>query len=218
MTNKKVVLIASGGHARVLYELLYDLNQSPEYVVSPSITSEESKIFFNGCKILNEDSRILEFSTDEIELVNGIGSLPFNNNRFSFYKKFSDLGYSFKSVISQSAIISPKAEIKEGANIMAGAIIQSGVIIGENTIVNTGSVIDHDCIIGSNNHIAPGAILSGNVKTGEGVHIGTNASVIQNIEIGSESIIGAGAQAIKDIPAKHTLYPGKPYLAKNKDD
>ena len=218
MTNKKVILIASGGHAKVVSEMLIQLNETPKYVVSPTITIRESNEFFEGCQILTEDNQLLEFPPDEVELVNGIGSLPFKNSRFEFYKKFSDLGYSFKTVVSPSAIISPKAKIKEGVHIMAGAIIQSGVMIGENTIINTGAVIDHDCFIGANNHIAPGAILSGNVKTGNQVHIGTNASVIQNINIGTDSIIGAGAQATKDIPIKHTLHPGKPYLIKNEDD
>jgi len=210
--NKKIVLIGSGGHAKVIAEILIKTKNRPEYVVSPDINAEHSRMFFGGCLTLKNDESLLDFSTSEIDIVNGIGSLPYRNERYNFYNKFSNLGYSFRTVISPNAIISSSAEISAGVHIMSGAIIQSGVKIGSNTIINTGAVIDHDCSIGSNNHIAPGVVISGNVETGEQVHIGTNASVIQNIKIGSNSIIGAAAPVTKDIPSDHVLHPGKPFL------
>ena len=214
--NKKLILIASGGHAKVVAQILIQIKNAPKYVVSPSVNEDESKAFFGGCPIFTSDDRILEFSPSEVELVNGIGSLPFKPERLNFYNRFSDLGYSFRTVISPSAIVSPKTEIGEGVHIMPGAILQSGVKIGSNTIINTGAVVDHDCEIGSNNHIATGAVLSGNVITGRQVHIGTNSSVIQHITIGNYSIVGSGAAVTKNIPDSHTLYPGKPFLIKNK--
>ena len=44
--NKKLILIASGGHAKVIAQILIQIKNAPEYVVSPSVNEDESKSFF----------------------------------------------------------------------------------------------------------------------------------------------------------------------------
>lgn len=212
--SKKIILAGSGGHARVLARLLEEYNLQITYLVSNDDQYQESKNLSFLEKI--DDDDIFDLRTDEVEIVNGIGSVPPNKNRFNFFNKFYEKGFSFKTLISKHAFVSEDSMIEEGVQILPGAVVQSGVVIGKNTIINTGALIDHDCRIGENNHVAPGAVLSGNVRTDDYVHIGTNASIIQGISIGESSIIGAGVCAVKDVPSNHTLIPAKSHLKKNK--
>ena len=79
-----------------------------------------------------------------------------NSLRTKIYQHFTQLGYSFKSVIHQTAIIAPSVTLGEGVQMMAGTIAQTNVKIADNTIINTGAQIDHDCMIREHIHITPG--------------------------------------------------------------
>jgi sugar O-acyltransferase (sialic acid O-acetyltransferase NeuD family) len=211
---KKIILAGSGGHAKVLRKILEETDLSITYLVTKDEDHENIKKHFSIEEIIN-DKDILNFDYNEVEIINGIGSVPPKKNRITFFNKFSEKRFSFKTLVSKHAFVSEDSVIEEGVQILPGAVIQAGVTIGKNTIINTGALIDHDCSIGKNNHIAPGAVLSGNVKTDNGVHVGTNASIIQGIRIGENSIVGAGVCAVRDIPKGHTLFPAKSTLLKN---
>ena len=213
--NKKIILVGSGGHAKVLRNILEETNSSITYLVTKDDNDDLIKKYFSFSESINDED-IFSLEKNETEIVNGIGSLPKSNNRKIFFQKFHESGYKFKTIISKYAFVSDESIIEEGVQVFPGAVIQPGVTIGKNTIINTGALIDHDCSIGSDNHIAPGAVLSGNVKTEKGVHVGTNASIIQGITIGRNSVIGAGVCAVKDVPNDHTLFPAKSNLVKNK--
>ena len=154
-----------------------------------------------GIPVLGTDDEIARYDRDEIELVNGIGSVGVATLRRKVYEKFKAQGYIFRQVVHPSAVVSPRASLGEGVQVMAGAVINIGASIGENSIVNTRASIDHDCAIGSHVHIAPGCTLSGNVAVGDGCHIGTGASVIQGVSIGQNALVGAGSVAIRDVAA-----------------
>ena len=195
-----VIIIGAGGHARVLISALKSLHIDILGITDlASDKGSQKKIY--GISVLGDDDKILDYSPDSIELVNGIGSVSSTQKRKDIYLRFKSHGYSFASVVHPSAMIMDEVQLGEGVQIMAGAIIQHGCIIGDNTIINTGAIIDHDCIIGEHVHIAPGAVISGGVQIGAMTHIGTAATIIQGIKIGPESIIGAGAVVINDIPS-----------------
>lgn len=195
--NKPLTIIGSGGHAGVLVDILKKQELCPEYLLSPD--RGPLRYVFDSINQLYCDDDLLAFNSASILLVNGIGSLPGNHLRKSLGDYFSNKGFSYKTVVSDSAMVSPYASLGEGVQVMAGAIIQAGAIIGNHTIVNTGAIIDHDCQIGCYNHIAPGATLSGQVVTGDCVHIGTGANVIQSISIGENSVLGAGSIVTKSL-------------------
>ena len=213
--NRKIILAGTGGHAKVLRNILEETDSIISYLATKDNDDDIIGKYFSSSEII-KDEDILLLEKSKMEIVNGIGSLPYSISRSSFFQKFSQSGYKFKTIISKHAFVSEESIIEEGAQVFPGAVIQPGVTIGRNTIINTGALIDHDCLIGSNNHIAPGAVLSGNVRTDDNVHVGTNASIIQGIEIGQNSVIGAGVCAVKDVPRDHTLYPSKSTLEKNK--
>lgn len=208
--NRPVLVLGAGGHAAVLVDILRQLQVNILGVVA---TEKPKKcLVFVDIPYFSDDDDVLQFSKDEIFLVNAIGAMPAQEVRFNVYHKFKSLGYSFMTVVSPKAIVSDYAHLAEGVQIMPGCIVNVNAIIGEGTILNSGAIIEHDCVIGKHNHIAPGSVLSGTVVTEDFVHIGTGAQVIQNIYIGAHALIGAGATVTKRLESNKVLYVAKPFL------
>lgn len=197
--NRPAIIIGGGGHARVLISTLKALRREIIGILHPD-TSLIGQ-FIAGICVLGNDDKINDYAPDEVELINGLGSVSLPEKRKYIYMKFKKYGYSFASVIHPSAIVADDVKIGEGVQIMAGAILQSGCLIGDNAIINTGAIVDHDCKIGSHVHIAPGSVISGGVEIEEMIHIGTGAKIIQGINIQSGSVIGAGAVVIRNVNA-----------------
>lgn len=203
-------MLGGGGHAASLAEILLLQGRDIIAVVAPKITA--SKELFKGIKHLKDDNSILDFAADEIELVNGIGSIPYSGLRTKIHTEFKSKLYKFATVIASTANVSAYASIAEGAQILSNATICTGSEIGFGTIVNTSASIDHDCKIEAFCHIAPGVVISGQVHVKESVHIGTGANIINDIQIGKNTIIGVGANILKTLPDSSIVYGAKPYI------
>ena len=207
-------MLGAGGHAAVLAEILLEQKQPLIAVVAPDPIPANSPLA--GLKQIASDEQLLStYTPQEVELVNGLGSMPGNNLRWKLFEFFSEKGYRFASVISPKANLSNYLDLAEGVQIMMGAQVQTNASIGKNTIINTGAIVEHDCKIGAHNHLAPGVTLSGGVITASQVHIGTGASVIQNIQIGEQAVIGAGTTVVKNVPAQQTIIPAASRMLKN---
>lgn len=206
MLNKPLIILGSGGHASVLVDILKQ--QGRKILGMVSLERDSQRTIFSELKFLS-DEELLTFSPTDVVLVNGVGSLPKNDLRQKLYDFYISKGFSFETVIADSAIASKYVELGQGVQILQGVIIQAGVKVGENTIINSGVIVEHDCILGANNHVAPGATLSGGVETGSNVHIGANATVIQAITIGDSTVIGAGAIITKSISNNMIVYPAR---------
>jgi sugar O-acyltransferase (sialic acid O-acetyltransferase NeuD family) len=205
--TKPLVIIGGGGHASVLLDILLQQDREILGFVCPKV--DPSRSIFSNIQHYANDSDVLNWSTNSIRLVNGLGSLPNEALRNIIYENFCNLGYEFETVIANSANVSGYSKLAQGCQILPGAIVQTGAQIGENTIINSGVIIEHDCKIGKNNHIAPNAVLSGGVMTQQDVHVGTGASIIQSIKIGANAIVGAGATVVKNIEASTIVYGAK---------
>lgn len=206
-----LILVGSGGHARVLLSSLLLLKRRLIGFVDP----DQARAELFGIPYLGNDDAV-SYDPCQVLLVNGVGSVASVANRLRVYESFRQRGYRFASVIHPGAIIAPEAELADGVQILAGAILQTGCVIEENCIINTGARIDHDCVIHAHAHVAPGAVLSGNVQVGARAHIGAGATVIQGVHIGSEAIIGAGAVVLSDVPESSTVVgiPARPIQVK----
>jgi UDP-perosamine 4-acetyltransferase len=202
---KPVILLGSGGHAKVLLGMLNRLAVPIIGVADPN--QPPASIWF-GLKVLGGDASVLEFASNQVELVNGLGSLPGDSGvRLALYKYFSQQGYVFKTVIDPRAFVAEGVFFADGVQVMAGAIIQVGTKFASNSIVNSGAIVEHDCRIGKHVHIAPGATLSGQVQLGDKVHIGTGATIIQGMTIGDESVVGAGSVITKPVGRRQIVFP-----------
>lgn len=207
---RPVILLGSGGHARVLLDMLRRLEVEILGIVDPHRPVGGDYL---GVGILGDDAAIFDYSAGQIELVNGIGSLPGDSGlRAALFEQFRLRGYRFKTLIDPRAFVADTAELAEGVQAMAGVIIQAGTQIALNCIVNSGAIVEHDCRIGSHVHIAPGAVLSGGVEVGDRVHIGTGAAVIQGIKIGEDSVIGAGSVVTRDVGCRRIVYPARSHV------
>ncbi len=213
--TKPVIVLGGGGHAKVLIAILRRLNCRLLGIVDPNQTRG---LQVHGLNVLGADNAIFDYSNAEIELVNGVGSLPKDKGlRACLFNTFNAQGYRFKTVIDPTALIAEDVELSHGVQVMTGVIIQVGAKIAENTILNSGAIIEHDCRIGRHVHIAPGAILSGAVNVSDHVHIGTGATIIQGISIGANSIIGAGSAITQDIAYNRIVYPTRPHIESIKE-
>ena len=200
----QALMIGSGGHAKVLIDLLKQ--QDSEIV---GITEYDNKKWGKNIydiPVLGNDEIILSYEQDDISLVNGIGSIGDVNKRKQIYEYFVAKGYHFPRIVHISSVVSSLANLADGVQVLAGVVVNAGVNIGENSIINTNASIDHDVSIGSHVHIAPGVTISGGATIGDCTHIGTGATVIQGVHIGSNVLIGAGAVVVKDIPDNCKAY------------
>ena len=195
LNNKKVIIIGAGGHASVCLEILI----KKKINIIGFTNLDNKKISFEGVKFLGDDSEILNYDKNDVNLVNAIGPSPKNNFREEVSKKFSGLGYSFLPLIHPSAIIADNVKISQGVQIMAGSIVQPGSIIGSHSVINTNSSIDHDCLIGNFVHIAPSVTLCGGISVGDNSYVGSSAVIIENLSLGKSSIVGAGVTLRKDL-------------------
>jgi UDP-perosamine 4-acetyltransferase len=207
-----LILVGSGGHARVLLSTLLLLDARVLGVVDP----DKSRAELLGIPYLGGDDAVFRYDPGQVMLINGLGSVASIENRLRVYESYRSRGYRFTSVIHPSAIIASETLLADGVQIMAGAILQTGCVVEENCIINTGARVDHDCVIRAHAHLAPGAVLSGNVHVGSRSHVGAGATVIQGVHIGSDSIIGAGAVVLSDVPARCTVVgiPARPIQVK----
>jgi len=201
----KLVMLGSGGHARVLQQTLRDVGFELHGYVAPRDIDSRLAPDDEGKEVqwLGYDANLLEFSREEFLLINGIGSAGSLHVRKSVFEKFSEAGFSFLQIIADTAIVSDSANLLEGVQVMHGAIIGVDAFIDDDVIVNTGAIVEHDAVIGRSVHISVGAKLAGEVSVGQGTHIGIGATIIQGLQIGENCIIGAGAVVIRDVPDNH---------------
>ena len=214
--TKPVIVLGAGGHAKVVIDVLRLSGVRILGIVAKDLEAAGSN--FPDLEILGGNEIVFDYPENEIDLVNGLGSLPGYNQRAELFRTYSERDYHFQSVVHPSAIIANDVELSQGVHIMAGAVIQPGSSIGKNTIINTRASIDHDCVIGDNCHVAPGAVLSGGVILGESVHIGTGASLVQLVEIGNHTVVGAGAVVTQNVLKHSIVYPARSLVEESSSD
>jgi len=194
--SKSVFIYGSGGHARVIADILASENKP----ILGFIEDESCKWGRSGSKydiIGYEEFLGLETKVDSLVIV-GIGDNVVRR-RIAMKLEVSGRG-RFDTAVHASAVIGGETSFGLGTVVMAGTVINSGATIGRHAIINTGACVDHDCRLSEFVHISPGAHLGGGVSIGAGSWIGLGASVINNCRIGRNAIVGMGAVVIRDIP------------------
>lgn len=189
--EKDIIIIGSGGHALVLYETLLaqdrnvigfctpDNSQSPEYLV--------------GVLRFGDDDAVTHYDPKSVSLVNGVGFLPFSNKRKLIYERFSQIGYCFETVVSESCFVSSSSVLSEGVQVLPNAVVNSGALIGRNTIVNSSAVVEHHTRLGDNCHVAPNATICGHVHTGNNVFFGAGCVILNGINVPDNTVVPAGS-------------------------
>jgi len=190
---KKVVVIGSGGHSKVVIDILLKLNDVKIIgILDDNYQNLKYREILN-IPILGELDLIKTFPK-EYNYIIAIGS---NAIREKIAKKYSNLNYL--TAIDPTAVIGKSVDIGIGSVIMPKVVINSYSKVGNHCILNTGSVIEHDNIIDNFVHISPGAILCGGVKVKDKVWVGAGSVIIQGLTLKENSLIGAGSVVLKDV-------------------
>lgn len=200
---KKIFIYGSGGHGRVIKELIIAKN---EYLFMGFIDDDESKI--GELDILGTFSMIKELELDDKCCVIGIGD---NYKRYEISQKIQNLypKIEFPSLIHPTAYISPDVKIGIGNVICMKSCIGTNSIIGNFCILNTNSSLDHDGRMGDYSSLGPGVTCGGMCDIDKGAAICLGANIRHKIYIGEWSIIGMGSNVIKDVES-HDLVFGNP--------
>ena len=194
----KILIVGSGGHARVVADALLAAGDNPLGYLSRD--AEPGATGPLGLPVLGSDAETSVPDHDGVVLA--IGDNRTRKNVADGYRK---RGGTFLSAIHPSAVIAADAVIEPGCMICAGVVVNSGSRIRAHTILNTGCTVDHDCDVGPFAHIAPGVNLAGDVTVGEGSFLGIGTCVVQGITIGEWATAGAGAAVIRDVEPKTTV-------------
>ncbi|MDD3312095.1 acetyltransferase [Pseudodesulfovibrio sp.] len=187
----KVLIVGSGGHARVVADILLAApGVDPMGFLAPGTGAGEP---FRGLAVLGRDPADV---TGHDGVVLAVGD---NRARAALAEDYARRGVAFVPAVHPSAIVAPDAELGPGCVICAGAVVGAGARIGAHAILNTGCSVDHDCVVGACCHVAPGARLAGAVTLGTGAFIGIGACVIQGRTIGDWATAGAGAAVVRNV-------------------
>lgn len=203
----KIIVLSSGGHARVVVEALRSRNLNP-FAMTDRNPDLKGAILF-GLPVIGADNVVEELGPGNVVLANGLGNRARQADsglgpRRQLFDHYLAKGYHFPQIVHAHAFVASDAELGEGTQVMAGAIVQSGASVGVNAVLNSGSLIEHDCKVGPHVHIAPGATLCGGTVVGEESHIGARAIILQGVKIGPRAVIAAGAIVTRDIAEQET--------------
>ena len=193
MQKPCLVIIGSGGHAKVIVEI-FEETAAFDIVGYTSLSSTEP--LFHYPYLGGDDALPSILASGVTHAFPAIGS---NRIRQRMLVQLQILGFSLPNAISRHAIVSPRATLGSAIAIMPGAIVNVGSAIGDGAILNTASSVDHDGRIGARAHIAPGAHLAGNVTVGEGAFFAAGSCAIPGMNIGSWATVGAGGVVIRPI-------------------
>lgn len=194
-----VIIFGTGGHAKVVYDIL--LTQNLYRPVAFLSTNEVITSFLNLPHFHQSKLAELEFNTGIV----AIGDNMVRSRVVEFvYSQRSD--FHFITAVHLSAAVASDVILQDGIVVMAQTAINSGSRIGSHVIVNTSSSIDHDCNIGKFSSIAPGCILGGNVEIGNFSAVSLGAKIVHGKKIGYHAVIGAGALVLNDIDNYKVAY------------
>lgn len=209
----KILLLGSGGHARVVLETLLQ-SYAPEQIGLIDPSKEVGTTIF-GSAVLGGDEKLPELRTQGwTQAICGVGSVTSCELRVKLVQLLRELAYDMPAIIDQMATVSPFAQVGNGTYIGKRATVQPGAVIGQMCILNTGCIVEHDCQVGDFSHVSSGSVLLGGVCVGQETLIGAGSTVRQMQQIGSKVIVGAGSVVVSDLPDNSRAY-GNPCRIRN---
>lgn len=189
---KKLIIIGSSGHAKVLVDVF---EKAGCFEILGFIDGFRNKGDSTlGYKVIGNEDDLpkLLAENNSCEIFIAIGD---NWTRKQIYDRLLSLapGLELATAIHPSAQIGKNVTIGKGVAIMAGAVVNSSSQLGDFTIVNTNASLDHDSRMGDFSSLAPGVTTGGGVEIGAFSAVGIGATVSHRITIGAHTVIGAGS-------------------------
>lgn len=208
---KKIIVIGSGGHAKVVIDIIHEMNDYEIIgITSKSLKSDTS---FCGYPVLGEDNILNSFINDKnIFAAMGLGGYKDNYLRERVFRFVKGIGFNFINVVHPSANISKTVTMGEGNVFFPGVVVNTDVKLGNNIVVATGSTIDHETIVNDHVLISAGVTVGAYSVLEEGALLALGSKIISGVTIGSYSLVAAGAVVVNNIGQNQRVFglPAKP--------
>ena len=208
-----VIIIGSGGHAKICIDQLQSLNYSIDCCINKASGSNPTSSIFSIPIISGNEKLQEKFNLGYRKVFVAIGDNQIRENISNYARR---IGFDFINIISDKAIVSNSAVLGSGVLIMPGAIINADVKIGNHSIINTGAIIEHECLISEYSHVASNAVLLGKVEIGANTLIGAGATILPNLKIGARVTVGAGSVVTRNVSDDQVVM-GNPAKFRPKD-
>ena len=200
---KTIVILGTGGHARMVASVVLDMMDAGEAVAIAGYTTngKPDRPPLGGA-VLGDDSVLPELARagTATHFVLGLGSVRGGQAlRPELFAAARAAGLTPATLAHRTATIMPGARLGAGTVLMPHAVIGAEAVLGENVIVNTKASVDHDGRVGDHAHISVGATLSGTVSVGANSLVGAGATVSHGVEIGNDVTVGAGAVVVRAV-------------------
>jgi sugar O-acyltransferase (sialic acid O-acetyltransferase NeuD family) len=209
-----MLIIGAKGFAKEVLEILVKKKELDTLCFFDDINVDGGDLLFGEFPILKSvEAAKIHFNKNGNAFTLGIGNPKL---RHELYKKFTDIGGVFTSLIDTSANIgSYEVIIGDGCNILSGVNISNSVTIGKGCIIYYNSNITHDCIISDFVEISPSVNVLGRVTVGAFSQLGANSIILPDVTIGKNVIVGAGSVVTKDIPDNVVVLGAPARIIKN---
>lgn len=202
----KLVIVGSGGHARVVMESIF----ASKFVII-GLLDDFAKVGtqVDGAPVLGTVSEYLD-KPQNADVFVAVGD---NRARTEIVKRFPAHTY-FPAIAHSKSTVS--GELGQGTFVGVGANVGPGSRAGDFSIVNTHANLEHDSKLGIFCHLAPGVVTGGRVKIGNHTMVGIGAVIQDGVTIGENCIIGMGSIVTKDVPDNSVGW-GQPFAIKREN-
>lgn len=195
---RRVVLLGSGGHARVVVEILRMMH---EVDIVGVVTADRNVSEFSGAPVLGQDEVLPRLLDDGVALfAMGVGGFRSNDLRAEVFERTVELGLVPVSPTHPAAEVSPSASVGRGSVLFAKAVLNPAVRLGRNTIVATGATVDHDTVVEDHVLVSAGVTVGACVTIRERALLAIGSTVVSGVEIGRGALVAAGAVVIRNVP------------------
>jgi sugar O-acyltransferase (sialic acid O-acetyltransferase NeuD family) len=197
MRTKKVFVYGSGGHGKVLADMLLTARVAgfAGFVDDDEKAKGKSML---GFRVLGNGAWLKEqAAVADVEVVLGIGD---NSARRVIAERCRAWGAALRTTLHPSAVVARSARLGSGTVVMAHATINPDADLAEGAIVNTGAVVEHDVRAGAFSHLSPNSTMGGAAQIGELSLLGTGGVILPGITVGARCIVGAGAVVVENLP------------------
>ena len=149
---RKFVLYGSGGHARVVTDLITQLGG-------------KVMAFFDN------DHPYDATCFPEAEMIIAIG------NSEARQRIAGEVRHRLAALIHPRAYVAADVELGEGTVVLANATVQAATKLGKHVIINANVTVDHDTVVGDFVTTYPGVYIAGEAVVADGSRIGANQIV-----------------------------------------
>jgi len=205
---KKILIIGSGEHAKIVIENILDQNIYKPFGMVSFNKKDKNKSYY-GCKVVcdykNLESFLRKQKKEKLFFFIGVGTLKGNMSVRA--KIFKDVNKYLKplNIINPKSHVSKFSKIGKGNLIEAFVKISAGATIGNNCVIESHSSVHHDQKIGNNVFIATNVAFAGS-SIGDNSLICDGAVISFKKKIGRNCVVSDGSVVTDNIKSNTFFY------------